>query len=250
LQKITGDQLGSVINLVLTLTGAAIGFGANLLVKRKAGAAIAWYVASMVFLIAAALAGLCVNLTRLLDFRWTTRAARLRQLREEKDDRCPRWLSKLKSEKQPLSSSAASDSSAAMDEKLSKQISNDCEDKYEFWGAWTWRLLPTQFAFFLVGVALLSYAVITAPFGDDSPPKPVTVAPAILDKPPVSPPPPPASKVYEVRPKDTLVKVAKRMCNDSGRWQEIYVSNQQAIGVNANALQPGQKLSLPQDCRL
>src|SRR5690348_3222078 len=98
-QTITRDQLGSVIKLVLGLTTVSIGFGANLLVKRTQAAPFGWLVISMLVLVVAAAVGVSVNITRLLDFRWTTRAAGLRRFRKENRSitgiHKPLWLKDL-----------------------------------------------------------------------------------------------------------------------------------------------------------
>jgi hypothetical protein len=87
-QKTMMQQQGAVINLILTLTIAAMGFGVSLMFKKESevialSREARWVVlGSLAVFLIAVFWGLQVNLTRLWDFRWTARAARLRELRE------------------------------------------------------------------------------------------------------------------------------------------------------------------------
>ncbi len=83
-QATAREQLAGTVNLVLTLTVAALAYGADFFAKREAvrltapARDITW-LAEAILAIAVTL-GIAVNLTRLSDFRWTARAARLRGL--------------------------------------------------------------------------------------------------------------------------------------------------------------------------
>ena len=55
----------------------------------------------------------------------------------------------------------------------------------------------------------------------------------------------PVPKVYEVKPGDTLWKIAKIQLGDGSRWQEIYTNNKSTIGSNPNLIIPGQRLVMP-----
>jgi hypothetical protein len=87
---------GAVINLILTLTIAAMGFGGNLLFKKEGdtvllNVATRWLVlGSLAVFVIAVFWGLRVNLSRLWDFRWTARAARLTELRQDYEPQPPR----------------------------------------------------------------------------------------------------------------------------------------------------------------
>lgn len=86
-QKTRIQHQGAVINLVLTLTIAAMGFGADLLFKKEGetillGTGARWFVlGSLAVFVVSVVCGLWVNLSRLWDFRWTARAARLTTIR-------------------------------------------------------------------------------------------------------------------------------------------------------------------------
>ena len=101
------EHFGHVVNLVLTLSTATLGFAANLAIERR----ITWatygsylFVASLVFLFLAVGAGLLTNWTRLCDYRYTALAARGRELHNgSKQGSC--WT-KMTGRKLPVSAKA------------------------------------------------------------------------------------------------------------------------------------------------
>jgi hypothetical protein len=81
-QEIALKQMGYTLNLVLTLTTASLGFGVNLLAGGKVprtGPGSWVFRGSLIILVAAVAFGLLANCSRLLDFRYTRRAARHRE---------------------------------------------------------------------------------------------------------------------------------------------------------------------------
>ncbi len=102
-QATAREQLAGTVNLVLTLTVAALAFGADFFAKREAvrltapARDITWLAEAMLAI--AATLGIAVNLTRLSDFRWTARAARLRGLISAYSGKgtpmWPNWLPQL-----------------------------------------------------------------------------------------------------------------------------------------------------------
>jgi hypothetical protein len=139
-QEITRTQLGHTINLILTLTTAALGFALTLALGERTPPAHLdkcglFY--SLVTLIAAAAIGLAANYSRMLDFRWTARAARCREMQARIE------LKELLTDKQQA---------RARDRE---KYSNCAES----WGKVTWRLLLFQLLAFLAGIALLAWSV-------------------------------------------------------------------------------------------
>ncbi|WP_084665613.1 LysM peptidoglycan-binding domain-containing protein [Thermanaeromonas toyohensis] len=55
----------------------------------------------------------------------------------------------------------------------------------------------------------------------------------------------PVPKVYEVRPGDSLWKIAKLELGSGARWREIYEANKETIGPDPNLIYPGMKLVMP-----
>jgi hypothetical protein len=139
-QEVTSTQLGHTINLVLTLTTAAVGFAINLVLGRRTPplsldrCAFFW---SLISLISAVLIGLAANYCRMLDFRWTTRAARGREMHARSE------LREALSEKQ-------------LARAQDREKYSNCAEAF---GKVTWRLLFFQLLSFLLGVALLALAV-------------------------------------------------------------------------------------------
>jgi len=106
-QRATREQLGTTVSLVLTLATAVLGFAASLFVGKDAvpfhGWALALFWLAGIILAFSAFCGLRVHWTRLLDFRWTARAVRIRELIKrvkyepvsDVDWRWPSWLAEL-----------------------------------------------------------------------------------------------------------------------------------------------------------
>jgi nucleoid-associated protein YgaU len=59
-----------------------------------------------------------------------------------------------------------------------------------------------------------------------------------------APVPAPAARIYEVKPGDTLAKIAKQFYGDANRWHEIHEANRDAI-PNPDLIQVGQKIRIP-----
>lgn len=78
-QEVRIKHLGHVVNLVLTLSTATLGFEVNLVVERKI-APTSCFIASLTLVGFAIFMGLLTNWSRLQDFRYTAKAARGREL--------------------------------------------------------------------------------------------------------------------------------------------------------------------------
>lgn len=139
-QEITRVQLGHTINLILTLTTAAVGFAISLVLAGRAAPALLDKCAlfcSLVTLILAAALGLAANYSRLWDFRWTTRAARGREMQERLE---------LKEDLKTKQQARARD----------REKYGNCAEAL---GKVTWWLLLCQLLTFLAGVVLLAGSV-------------------------------------------------------------------------------------------
>ena len=55
----------------------------------------------------------------------------------------------------------------------------------------------------------------------------------------------PTPKTYTVKSGDSLSLIAKKVYDDSSKWQQIYSANKDTIGSNPNLIYPGQKLVIP-----
>ena len=123
-QKLAIVQLGYVVNLFLTLSGAVLAFAVKTMMESKAPlptGAHCMFHTSLLVLVFSIGASLAANVTRALDFRYTRRAA------------YARWKDKPE---------------------------HDClQDKANTFGRWTWRLFFWQTGFFGVGVALLCLSI-------------------------------------------------------------------------------------------
>lgn len=53
-----------------------------------------------------------------------------------------------------------------------------------------------------------------------------------------------ANKVYEVKPGDSLSKIAKREYGDANKWPKIFEANKDTL-KDPNKIFPGQKLTIP-----
>jgi nucleoid-associated protein YgaU len=53
-----------------------------------------------------------------------------------------------------------------------------------------------------------------------------------------------ATKICEVKPGDSLSKIAKREYGDANKWQMIFEANQDIL-KDPNRIFPGQKLKIP-----
>jgi hypothetical protein len=139
-QEVSRAQLGYTINLVLTLTTATAGFAVNLVANGKTVPdSIDRYALgySLSALMAAVAIGLGANYSRLWDFRWTTRAARGREMQVRIE---------LNEDPTPKQKARARD-----------------REKYSNWaetlGKVTWWLLLFQLLAFFVGVIFLAWSV-------------------------------------------------------------------------------------------
>src|SRR5690242_4133278 len=84
-QEVRIAHLGHVVNLVLTLTTASLGFGVKLIVDKPSLTANRSLYYSLLILIVAIAAGLLTNYCRLLDSRNTANAARARELKKRQE---------------------------------------------------------------------------------------------------------------------------------------------------------------------
>jgi nucleoid-associated protein YgaU len=53
-----------------------------------------------------------------------------------------------------------------------------------------------------------------------------------------------ATKIYEVKPGDSLSKIAKHEYGDANKWQQIFGANKDQL-KDPNKIYPGQKLKIP-----
>jgi hypothetical protein len=132
----------------------------------------------------AAIFGIAVNITRLLDFRWTTRAARLRDLKENYLSKCipelpqfPKWLQQLRNwwtclhlwwirrgspNPPPATNTSVGrllDGKTEMAIDDFRVVSRACHDIADWFGEWTWRLLKLQLTTFAFGIIFLGLAL-------------------------------------------------------------------------------------------
>jgi hypothetical protein len=80
-QQVTGQQFSNVVNLLLALSSASIGFEISTYLNSNFSITSCekfLYLSSLVFLSLSVCFGLCASATRLFDFRYTTRLARTR----------------------------------------------------------------------------------------------------------------------------------------------------------------------------
>lgn len=193
-QQVSREQLGNTVNLVLTLTTAAIAFVADLAIKKDLAPTPTRRCEIMGALGLAPVLGILVNVTRLLDFRWTTRAARVGDLKEEYVTKClsefpqfPKWLKQLKNwriqlrlwwiwrgsanhcaeTKKSVARVLAGNTEMATDDF--RTIRRACHDIADWFGEWTWRLLPCQLVAFAFGVFFL---ILALPSTNVQPPNP------------------------------------------------------------------------------
>jgi len=139
-QAVRIEHFGHVVNLVLTLSTATLGFAVSLAIERKItpgtyGSYL--FDASLVILLFAVGAGLLTNWTRLCDYRYTARAVRGRELHE-----------RIKA-------------GELLDEKdwgksAKRKWYSDSAEKY---GERSWCFLKIQLLLFVFGVLLLAAAV-------------------------------------------------------------------------------------------
>lgn len=84
-QGVFREQLGSTVNLVLTLAAAALAFGMDLLFQKDMvplGASVHNVATAALGVLAVSIGlGVAVNISRLSDFRWTARRGRVRALK-------------------------------------------------------------------------------------------------------------------------------------------------------------------------
>ena len=50
---------------------------------------------------------------------------------------------------------------------------------------------------------------------------------------------------YIVEKGDSLFKIAKMFSGSGKRWKRLYLANIKTIGINPNAIYPGQELRIP-----
>jgi hypothetical protein len=121
-QEIAITQLGYTINLLMTLSGGLLAF----VVKEKLNGEVKAHGHGWRFALGclgfSVLIAIAANVTRVLDFRYTRRAARERMKDGEDHE--------------------------------------ELHDKAECFGAWTWSLFYCQAATFALGVALLAWLLL------------------------------------------------------------------------------------------
>jgi hypothetical protein len=145
-QDIRRTHFGHTVNLVLTLTTASLAFAVNLIVARKTTSvspgkdALSY---SLGFLLLAVAAGLATNVSRLLDFRYSAKAARGRELQARAD-----------------AGSVLTDDQTSHAKDASKH--GNWADRL---GVLSWCLLIAQLTAFFVGVLLLTCSVRSRHFG-------------------------------------------------------------------------------------
>lgn len=140
MSPIRRTQFSHTVNLVLTLTTATLAFAVNLIVAQRitstsSGKDSLSY--SLGFLLLAVGAGLATNLSRLLDFRYSAKAARSREMKARLDAG-----ETLTNAQKTQAEDAAKHGNRA-----------DCL------GVVTWCLLVAQLTAFFVGVVLLACSV-------------------------------------------------------------------------------------------
>jgi len=136
-QMVRIKQLGNTANVVFAVTNAAIAFGVKLLVDEKAPGPPCLkgiFLVSLLFLLSSSGLYLWLNCSRLLDFRYTAKAARSSEL-----------MARL-------------GLGETLDSKDKEEAGNHDEykGKYEKYGKWTWCLLRFQFSTFFIGILIFA----------------------------------------------------------------------------------------------
>ena len=124
-QKIALEQLGYVINLFFTLSGAVLAFAVKTMMESKAplpACAHCMFHASLLVLGISIWSSLAANITRAIDFRYTRRASHAR------------WKNK-------------------------PEEHDACQDKACTFGKWTWWLFYCQTAAFGLGATSLCLSI-------------------------------------------------------------------------------------------
>lgn len=140
-QKVRINHLGKTVNLVLTLTTAAVGFAVKLMVEGKVAGgepARGAFLAAVALLLLAVALGLYTNYSRLMDFRRTALAARGRELSKRQD--------------------AGEKFTSSYDLELIgfREQNRDAATRF---GRRTWIALRLQFTAFVAGIVLLAWAM-------------------------------------------------------------------------------------------
>jgi len=139
-QEIRRTHFSHTVNLVLTLTTATLAFAVNLIISQKItstsqGKDSLSY--SVGFLLLAVAAGLATNVSRLLDFRYSAKAARSREMEARRD-----------------AGEALTDA-----QKIQAKDATKHRDRASCLGVLTWCLLVAQLTAFFVGILLLACSV-------------------------------------------------------------------------------------------
>ncbi len=205
-QGVAREQLGGTVNLVLTLTVAALAYGADFFAKKEAvhvtAAArdIIW-LAEAILALAAAL-GIAVNLSRLSDFRWTARAARLRALQSAyapvHAPSLPNWLQDLTTpqvsetllkdlealRKIRADNAAAGTAPQPSDKDIEAEtyrkralpilasLHDHCRTTAYRRGRLTWLLFPCQLILFCAGIIVLAIGIMCQSYAPAPPANP------------------------------------------------------------------------------
>lgn len=136
-QEVRIAHLGYVVNLVLTLATASLGFVVKLAFDKPTLVSNCPFYCSLYVLAVSIGCGLLANVLRLCDFRYTAKAAKARKFKLEKE---------------------AGESLEPEDENEAKK--HDCyRCRHKCFGRWTWRLLTSQLVIFAVGISLVMFGL-------------------------------------------------------------------------------------------
>lgn len=142
-QEVRRTQLGYVVNIVLTISTACLAFGVKMIVDRPTVPVPTPPFYSLAILLPAIFFGLLTNLTRLLDFRYTAKAAR------------GQWLAL----RQQAKTEGLSEEGLTAKETENADKRHQSSDWANRPGKQTWYLFFAQLLFFLIGIVLFVSAI-------------------------------------------------------------------------------------------